>query len=227
MGSINLNKQNAGVGNGATLFVDDAETIPTTKIRFGASWDTSSRGKSGILGRLSKKGGLDIDLIAVLMQGTKPVKYVGLDNLNPLGDGTIVHSGDNQTGQGDGDDEIIDVDLTRMPISYTSVIFLASVFKGEKSGMFGSMASAIGDKGFQGASNVEFRMYNTSTPGTVIEDATIMPSLLGTENTCLIAKVGRTSEVDPSAPWQIEVLEEMVVTRKDDMPSLLRACLDR
>ena len=220
MTSINLTKDNAGAGNGATL-------TNVSSLRFGASWDASTRGQTGYLGKLSQRGGVDIDLIGVLMQGSKPVKYAGLDNLNPLKDGSFTHSGDNQTGKGEGDDEVIDAHLTRIPLAYTSIILTASVFKGQKSGLFGSMASVSRDKGFQGANNVEFRMYNSSNPGQATEEAIIMPSLLGNENACLIAELARTSLADPAAPWKIEVLEEMVRITPDDISSLLRVCQDR
>jgi tellurium resistance protein TerZ len=206
MTSINLNKDNAGPGSPATL-----EGV--TKLRFGAQWDPSARGKGGFLGRLSSKGGADLDLIAVLMQGDKPVKYVGLDNLDPVR-GSIVHSGDETKGNKEGDDEMIDVDFTQIPFSYDAVFFTASVFKS------GGMDTAMQDKGFQGAKNVEFHLYNMSS-GQPVMEAEIMPDLAGTQNCCLIAKVSRTVADDASAPWKIEVYEEMISFEKGSMPALL------
>jgi stress response protein SCP2 len=238
MSSISLNKENAGVGNGAFLWADDNNSVPLGKLRFGAKWDASTRGKGGFLGLLSKKGGLDIDLIAVLMQDTKAVKYAGLDNLNPLArnGSPIVHSGDSITGEDNKkqlkkqgltdaeiealDDEALDVDLAGMPLEYTSIFFTASVFKAN------GMADAVRDKGFQGANNVEFRMYNTSGAEPV-EDALIMPDLGAAENCCLIAKVSRTSLTDPAAPWKVEVLEEMVRIERGNMNSILEHCRKR
>jgi len=238
MGSISLNKDNAGVGNGATLVEDDGSA--QKGMRFGAKWDASSRGQSGVLGFLSRKGGLDIDLIGVLMQGTKAVKYVGLDSLDPLrAQGSPVkHSGDSITGEDNKkklkksgltpeqiemlDDESIDVtSFAAIPLDYTSIFFTASVFKK------GGMADASQDKGFQGANNVEFRVYSFGPDGTPVEDALIMPDLGATANCCLIAKVSRTSLTDPMAPWKIEVLEEMVSVTRGDIESLLKHCRQR
>lgn len=215
--TFSFSKETHGVGNGLLL-------QGTTHLRFGAQWDASTRGKAGWLGRISKKGGLDIDLIGVLMQGQKPVKYVGLSNLNPLKNGTVVHSGDNQTGHGEGDDETITLQLQEIGLEYSSIIFTASVFKGAKSNMFGSMASATQDKGFKGADNVEFSVYDVTT-GEASWTRVIMPSLLGRDNCCIIAKVSRTSPSDQSAPWQIEVLEKMVSITPDDMDSIYEKCL--
>lgn len=206
MSTINLNKDNAGPGNAANL--DEV-----THLRFGAAWDQSMRGQSGLLGRLSRKGGADLDLIAVLMQGSKAVKYVGMDNLNPL-NGAIVHSGDETKGAKEGDDEVIDVDFARIPTSYDAIFFTVSVFKK------GGMGTAMQDEGFQGAKNVEFHVYNTSH-GTPVLDAEIMPDLAGTENGCLVAKVSRTHATDTTAPWKIEVYEEMVSFEKGSMQALL------
>jgi stress response protein SCP2 len=237
MGSINLNKDNAGRGNGAKLVEDDGTA--QKRLRFGAKWDASTRGKSGFLGLLSKAGGLDIDLIAVLMQGTKAVKFAGLDNVDPLArEGSPVkHSGDSTTGEDNKrklkksglsaaqiealDDEQVDVVLADIPLAYDSIFFTASVFKA------GGMADAAQDKGFQGANNVEFRMYNLGADGSATEDALIMPDLGAQANCCLIAKVSRTSPTDPAAPWQIEVLEEMVSIKRGDINSLLDHCRQR
>lgn len=206
MTSISLSKDNAGPGQAATL-----EGV--TKLRFGAAWDPSTRGKSGLLGRLSRKGGADLDLIAILMQGSKAVKYVGLDNLDPL-NGPIIHSGDETQGSKEGDDETIDVDFARIPLSYDAIFFAVAVFKET------GMSRAMQDQGFQGAKNVEFHVYNLSG-ATPVQDAEIMPDLAGTENCCLIAKVSRTHPTDVNAPWQIEVYEEMVTITPGSMPSLL------
>lgn len=206
MTSISLSKDNAGPGNAATL-------DGVTKLRFGAAWDPSTRGKSGLLGKLSRKGGADLDLIAILMQGSKAVKYVGLDNLDPL-NGPIIHSGDETQGSKEGDDETIDVDFARIPISYDAIFFTVAVFKET------GMSRAMQDQGFQGAKNVEFHVYNLSG-ATPVQDAEIMPDLAGTENCCLIAKVSRTHPTDVNAPWKIEVYEEMVTITAGSMPSLL------
>lgn len=213
MSTINLHKGNAGPGNGANL--DDV-----THLRFGAAWDQSIRGQSGILGKLSRKGGADLDLIAVLMQGSKAVKYVGMDNLDPL-NGAIVHSGDETKGAKEGDDEVIDVDFARIPLSYDAIFFTVSVFKKQR-----GVAAAAQDQGFQGAKNVEFHVYNTSGGAPVLE-AEIMPDLAGTENGCLVAKVSRTDATDTMAPWKIEVYEEMVSFEKGSMQALLNKVRDR
>lgn len=222
MGTIQFTKENSGVGDGSVL-------EGTTRIKFGASWDTSTRGKKGVLGWLNRKGGLDIDLIAVLMQGKKAVKYVGLDNLDPV-NGAIVHSGDNTTGHGDGDDEVLDVRLNEIPLDYSAIIFTASVFKGDAMnaaarGMDTSYSTALSN-GFKGAKNVEFTVYDESPASTWVGSPKIMPDLMGNDNCILIARLVRTSMTDMNAPWAIEIMEKLVKITPNDMDSLLRHCKD-
>lgn len=46
-------------------------------------------------------------------------------------DGSVVHSGDNRTGDGDGDDETILVNLSRVPESVQTLIFTVNSFTGQ------------------------------------------------------------------------------------------------
>ncbi|WP_169817778.1 TerD family protein, partial [Rhodococcoides kroppenstedtii] len=46
-------------------------------------------------------------------------------------DGSIVHAGDNLTGDGEGDDEVITVDLTRVPAQVTSIVFIVTSYRGQ------------------------------------------------------------------------------------------------
>ncbi len=49
--------------------------------------------------------------------------FVFFNNLRSPPDGAIEHTGDNTTGDGDGDDEIIKVDLAAAPASIDSIVF--------------------------------------------------------------------------------------------------------
>lgn len=46
-------------------------------------------------------------------------------------DGAIVHDGDNLTGEGDGDDEVIHVDLAKLPADAAHVVFTVNSFRGQ------------------------------------------------------------------------------------------------
>lgn len=61
----------------------------------------------------------------------KPVDLVWFRQLSSK-DGSIKHSGDNLTGEGDGDDETINVDLQRLPASVQHLVFTVNSFRGQK-----------------------------------------------------------------------------------------------
>jgi len=46
-------------------------------------------------------------------------------------DGSIVHQGDNLTGEGEGDDEVINVDLPTVPATVDSIVFPVSIYDAE------------------------------------------------------------------------------------------------
>lgn len=84
------------------------------------------------MGVLRRRAGTDLDLIAIAMQGSDPVRLAGLDSLDPMENGSLVHSGANQTGRGDGDDETVTVEFARIPDHITSIVFVASAFKSKE-----------------------------------------------------------------------------------------------
>jgi tellurium resistance protein TerZ len=101
-----------------------------TRVAMGLGWDVrKAKGLFGLLGG----GGGDIDLDASCLMfdaaGTL-LDQVWFRQLSSR-DGSIVHSGDNRSGAGDGDDETINVDLTRLPATVQSLVFTVNSFTGE------------------------------------------------------------------------------------------------
>ncbi len=167
----------------------------------GVSWDTTGGAKGGISGWLNRKIGTDLDLIAVLMQGKEPVRLAGLDSLDPLGNGAVLHSGDNQTGHGAGDDETVRVDFANVSSAVDSIIFVAAAFKKGSS--------------FEKAANISCKVYD-GTGGTETQVADIWPSLLGSENANAVCKATRVGNT-----WQLEVLNVKGTIRQGHQQSLL------
>jgi tellurium resistance protein TerD len=59
-------------------------------------------------------------------------------------EGAIVHQGDNLTGEGEGDDEVINVDLTTVPATIGSIVFPVSIYEGDARGQsFGQVRNAF------------------------------------------------------------------------------------
>jgi stress response protein SCP2 len=167
-----------------SLSKDQVATL-NGKIRVGAAWDTSTRGHGGFLGRISKRAGADLDAVAVLFEDGVPVRMAGLDNNDPLKNGSVLHSGDNQTGKGEGDDESIDFDLGRIDEEIDKIVVMVAAFK--------EANKRMGDQGFQGADNVEFTVYDMDG-GRPEKAFRIRPSLMGRENCVIVATLERVGQ---------------------------------
>lgn len=105
-----------------------------SKIMVGLGWDPiESRGGGFFSALFGGGGGSNIDCDAsVIMLGegdritsNKDVIYFG--NLKSM-DGSVQHTGDNLTGQGDGDDEQIYVDLNRVPAHIQKLVFVVNIY---------------------------------------------------------------------------------------------------
>ncbi|MET9027270.1 TerD family protein [Nocardia sp. NPDC004168] len=179
-----------------------ADLAGITKLSVGVSWDPSSGTSGGALGWARRKRGVDLDLIAVLMQGNDPVRFAGLDSLDPLGNGSVAHTGDEQTGAASGDDETIHVTFADVPTAIDAIVFVAAAFKKGSS--------------FDKANNISFKIYD-ATGGNSQQVADIWPSLLGTDNANAVARAFRNGAV-----WQLEVLNRQGKIKQGDMQALLR-----
>lgn len=101
-----------------------------SKIVMGLGWDAKKKG--GMLGGLLGGGGaIDLDASCLLFdeQG-QAIDSVWFAQLRSR-DGSITHTGDNRTGEGDGDDEQIIVDLERVPANVKSLVFTVNSFTGQ------------------------------------------------------------------------------------------------
>ncbi|QCY13730.1 MULTISPECIES: TerD family protein [Pseudomonas] len=100
-----------------------------TNISLGLGWDPV---KAGFLGKLMGSGGaIDLDASCILLDSDlKSIDLVWFRQLQSQ-DGSIKHSGDNRTGDGNGDDETIYVDLQRLPASVKYLVFTVNSFTGQ------------------------------------------------------------------------------------------------
>lgn len=105
-----------------------------TKIFMGCGWDPAQPKKKSFLGSLLGGGGADeIDLdasVIVFDEGKNEIDLVWFQQLKSK-DGSINHSGDNLTGEGDGDDEVIHVDLKALDSRAKYLVFTVNSFRGQ------------------------------------------------------------------------------------------------
>ncbi|AGX05163.1 MULTISPECIES: TerD family protein [Bacillaceae] len=110
-----------------------------SKIMVGLGWDpVESKGGGGLLGSLFGGGGganVDCDASVIMLgendklRNNSDVIYFG--NLKSS-DGSVQHTGDNLTGEGDGDDEQINVDLSRVPSHVQKLVFVVNIYDAVK-----------------------------------------------------------------------------------------------
>jgi len=93
--------------------------------------------------------GTDFDLDASALGLAENHKIVSDDyfvffNNTSSPEGSIEHTGDNLTGEGEGDDEVIKVDLTAVPSTVSSIVFPVSIYEGDSRGQsFGQVRNAF------------------------------------------------------------------------------------
>jgi len=118
------------------------ESAGLTRIFMGLGWDVANNKKGGIFGGLLGGASGDIDLDAsclVFDDHGKPLDQIWFQRLNGM-NGAIVHTGDNLTGAGEGDDETIRVDLSRLPANAKTLVFTVNSFRGQT---FDTVANAF------------------------------------------------------------------------------------
>jgi stress response protein SCP2 len=120
-GKINLDKGRVSLQKNQTVSLVKGGRPLLSQVKMGLGWEPAFRGA-------------DIDLDAsVIAYGPQRNHldscYFGkLTILN----GAIRHSGDNLTGEGAGDDEVITVDLGRLSQEVTGLVFTVNSFSGQK-----------------------------------------------------------------------------------------------
>ncbi|PQJ96625.1 TerD family protein [Chromatium okenii] len=134
-----------------------------TRIIMGLGWD-AAKGKSGVLGKLFGGGGddsIDLDASCLLFDnGGNLIDVVWFRQLRSQ-DGSIQHSGDNRTGDGDGDDEQIQVNLAAIPATVKNLVFTVNNFTGQD---FSKVENAY-CRIINGANNSEIARYDLSCQG--------------------------------------------------------------
>ncbi|MEK3955766.1 MULTISPECIES: TerD family protein [unclassified Psychrobacillus] len=101
------------------------------RIQVGLGWDSasaSSTKKKGFLAALTPQ--IDCDASVIMLQdgkfqSKKDLIYFMNKKSNCK---SVIHSGDNLTGKGSGDDEVITVDLKSVPASYDKIVFVVNIY---------------------------------------------------------------------------------------------------
>jgi tellurium resistance protein TerZ len=110
-------------GQEMVLATEDGQ--PLTRLSMGLGWDKAPT--AGYLGTGAPH--VDLDASAVAFAGEQLADLAFYNHLQTR-DGAVVHLGDNLTGHGEGDDEVLTVDLDRVHRMIDSIVFLVSSYHG-------------------------------------------------------------------------------------------------
>ena len=141
---VSLTKENAGLSN----------------VLIGLGWDEAKRSRGGFFA--PKPQAIDCDASALLLKSGKlydksDIVYFG--NLQHKS-GAVWHMGDNLTGAGEGDDEQIVVDLSRLPAEYDRIVIVVNIYQAlQRKQHFGMIENAF-IRLVDGKTNKEMCKYN-------------------------------------------------------------------
>lgn len=119
--------------------VDLTKSNPGLKnLVVGLGWDTN---------KYDGGNDFDLDSSVFLLNASGKVAsekdFVFFNNLQG-GNGSVVHTGDNLTGAGDGDDEQIKIDLSKVPAEVEKIAFTITIHEAEaRSQNFGQVSNAF------------------------------------------------------------------------------------
>jgi tellurium resistance protein TerD len=108
-----------------------------TSVLVGLGWDARS----------TTGADFDLDASALMCNADGKVlsdgHFVFFNNLKSP-DGSVEHTGDNLTGEGDGDDEALTVNLANVPAECTKIVFPVTIYDAESRGQsFGQVSNAF------------------------------------------------------------------------------------
>lgn len=120
-GKINLDKGRVNLRKNQTVSLVKGGRPLLSQVKMGLGWEPAFGGRA-----------IDLDA-SVIAYGPQRnhIDSCYFGKLSILG-GAVKHSGDNLTGEGSGDDEVIVVDLGRLPAEATGLVFTVNSFSGQK-----------------------------------------------------------------------------------------------
>jgi len=138
-GNVNLSKEAPGL----------------TSLKVGLGWDI----------RATDGAAFDLDGAVFLLNTSGKVRsdsdFIFYNNLKSA-DGSIVHSGDNTTGAGEGDDEFVTIDLSKVPADIDKVVLGVTIHDAEtRRQNFGMVGKAF-IRCVNNANNQEVARYDLS-----------------------------------------------------------------
>ncbi|USX13577.1 TerD family protein [Oxalobacteraceae bacterium OTU3REALA1] len=142
-GNVNLSKEAPGL----------------SQIVVGLGWDA----------RATDGSAFDLDGSAFLLKVDGKVRadndFIFYNNLKSS-DGSVTHSGDNRTGAGDGDDETVTIDLTKVPADVERIAICVTIHDGDARKQNFGMVQKAYIRTVNASGNAEIARYDLSEDGS-------------------------------------------------------------
>ncbi|MEV0707966.1 TerD family protein [Nocardia aurea] len=117
--TVSLDKGRVSLRKNETVSLTKQGAPPLSRVRMGLGWDPAVSGRN-----------IDLDA-SVIAYDNRAKKLVNVWFMRQEAfNGVIRHSGDNLTGRGEGDDEVISVDLTALGPEVYALVFTVNSFAG-------------------------------------------------------------------------------------------------
>lgn len=193
--AVNLNK-----GESLSLAKKDGSAL--TRVRMGLGWDAKIVETKGLFGKTKRvQKDIDLDASAVLCSGRNIAEIVYYGQLKSR-DGSVASSGDNLTGEGDGDDETITVDLSSVPSNIDTIVFTVTSYGGDR---FDSIDNAYVRVLDLNAGEAELARYTLTGSGT--HTAMVMAKITRTGSTWQFTALGNPAHGKTASHIQNDVLQ--------------------
>lgn len=97
-----------------------------SKVMVGLGWDTN---------QYDGEADFDLDASVFMLKSNEKVgndnDFIFYGNLAHRSQ-SVTHTGDNRTGEGDGDDEVIKVNLSKIPSDYEKLVVVVTIYEADK-----------------------------------------------------------------------------------------------
>jgi len=169
------------------------------KILCGLGWDVAKGSGGGIFGMLANTQNYDLDASAICLDVNGKINDIAnvvyFSNLSHPSK-AITHLGDNLTGEGDGDDEQIIIDLTLVPPDIAKLVFTVNIYECTKREQdFGQVQNAF-VRLVNISNNQEIARYNLSGSEYKGNTGMIMAEIYRHGNEWKMAAIGKGVKVN-------------------------------
>ncbi|SDB93694.1 Stress response protein SCP2 [Sanguibacter gelidistatuariae] len=175
-GTVNLDKGRVSLQKNQRVSLVKTGAPALSRIQLGLGWDPAVGSKA-----------VDLDASAIVLNAAGKDIDLSWFMSKKACKGAIQHMGDNVTGQGDGDDEVITVDLDKLPAEATAIVFTINSFSSHK---------------FTDVKNAYCRLVDTTTRAELVRfDLTDSKPSTGVFM-CVLRRVGPVWEMEALGAFQ-------------------------